>query len=89
MENPVPYGDTPLLEIRKTCLKPFAEWEPPTTDEIRTAMKIAGVTGSELAQLVGVQNSRTVRRWTGGDLEIPYSAWAILCHQAGFGIIWK
>ena len=32
---------------------------------------------------------RTIRRWIGEDTPIPYAAWAILCDQAGLGVIWK
>ena len=30
-----------------------------------------------------------IRRWIGEDTPIPYAAWAILCDQAGLGVIWK
>lgn len=75
--------------VRKACFRPFVEWTVPSAEEVRIAMKLADLTGSGLAALVGVQNSRTIRRWTGGDVEIPYAAWAILSHKAGFGIIWE
>ena len=81
------YGEN--SSIREECLMPFSEWTPPNTNEIRSAMKMASLTGSAFANMVGVKNSRTVRRWTGGEVEIPYAAWAILCYQAGFGVIWK
>lgn len=76
--------------IRDVCLRPFdMGWEPPTGDEIRQVLKMAGLSGSQAARLTGVREGRTVRRWTGQDSEIPYSCWAILCHSAGLGIIWK
>lgn len=74
--------------IRPSCLTSFEHWEQPTTNEIRSVIKIANLTGSQVGNLVGVQ-SRAVRRWTGGDAAIPYAAWAILCYKAGLGIIWK
>lgn len=90
MENREPYGRQAKSEaIRRECLAPFALWVTPTSDEIRQAMKLANLTGSQLAALVGIKNSRTIRRWTGGEIEIPYAAWAILCYKAGFGIIWE
>ena len=52
----------------------------PSPDEIRAAMRERGLTGSALARLVRV-NPRTVRRWTGGDISIPYAAWRLLQEQ--------
>ncbi len=89
METTPVYETNHSISIRQECLVPFAQWIIPTAEEIRQAMKQAALTGSGLAVLVGVKNSRTVRRWTGGDIEIPYAAWAILCYKAGFGIIWE
>jgi hypothetical protein len=31
---------------------------------------------------------RQIRKWIAEDARIPYSAWALLCHAAGFGTIW-
>jgi DNA-binding transcriptional regulator YiaG len=85
MENPILYNAT----IRDGCLKPFGEhWQVPNGNEIRAALKEAGLTGGQFAHLVGV-NPRTVRKWTGDQHEIPFAAWALLCHEAGFGVIWK
>lgn len=88
METKEPYGEKHTESIRSVCLRPFKEWEQPLPSEVRLAVKLAGLTGSELANLVGIASSRSVRRWVSGDAPIPYSAWAILCHKAGFGIIW-
>ncbi|CDL30085.1 putative transcriptional repressor protein korC [Escherichia coli 5-172-05_S4_C1] len=52
-------------------------------------MQIAELTGSKAATLTGLKDSRTVRRWVGGDTPIPFSAWAILVEYAGLGKIWK
>lgn len=89
MENQPFYGMDPKGSIRTECLTPYENWTTPTGNEIRSAMKIAGLTGSQLALLVGIKNSRTIRRWTGEEVEIPYAVWAILCHKAGLGIIWS
>ncbi len=88
MENQPFYGSEPLGSIRSECLRPFEHWEIPTGNEIRIAMKMAGLSGSQLASLTGIKNSRTIRRWTGEEVEIPYAVWAILCYQARLGIIW-
>lgn len=88
METKELYGDKNAEPIRPICLRPFKEWEQPLPSEVRSAVKLAGLTGSELASLVGITSSRSVRRWVSGDAPIPYAAWAILCHKAGFGIIW-
>jgi DNA-binding transcriptional regulator YiaG len=86
MEERATYGANP---IRPSTLRPFAEgWEQPTADEIRAILTKAGLSGSQAASLLGIESGRTVRRWTGGQSPIPYTAWAILCQAAGQGIIW-
>lgn len=88
METPAQYGQEPA-EIRPETLRKYgAGWEQPTPAEVRAVIKLAGLTGAEAAQLVGLSDSRTVRRWTGGQSDIPFAAWAILCEVAGLGIIW-
>ncbi len=75
--------------IRPACLQPFGEtWERPTGDEVREILRIADLSGSRAAKLVGVADGRQVRRWTGDDAPIPYAAWAILCDAAGIERIW-
>lgn len=67
------------LNIRPETLNAFVDgWIAPTGDEIREVMKLAGLTGSAFGSLVGV-NSRTVRKWTGEEREIPFAAWRLLC----------
>ncbi len=51
-------------------------------------MRDAALSAREVAQLVGLSDARTVRRWTSGDSSIPYAAWALLCDHAGIGKIW-
>lgn len=90
--------------IRLETMKPYAEgWQPPTKDEIRNVLELIrerdqrkkALTGVEVCDLVGMvsakgtgKGSRTFRRWISGESEIPFAAWAILCHRAGLGIIW-
>lgn len=83
--------------IRPGTLRPYVEWERPNGGEIRAMMRRLQLTGSGLASLVGVANqgsvtgggSRTVRRWTGGETDIPYAVWCIMAYEAGYGCIWK
>jgi len=78
--------------IRPECLATAAsgQWEQPTGEEIKTKLRLAGLTGAQAAKYLGLGNGgdRTVRRWTGGEVSITYAAWALLCHRAGLGEIW-
>jgi hypothetical protein len=80
--------------IRPECLRRADDgWEQPRGPEIREVIRRAGLTGSETAKLVGVSvqtigGSRRVRKWISEESDIPYAAWAILCHVAGLGMIW-
>ena len=44
-------------------------------EELRALLRRGRLTGSAAAAIAGV-NPRTIRRWIGGESEIPYSAWA-------------
>lgn len=78
------------MAIRKTCFLRFKDWTPPTPAEVRELIGLSGLSGSQVAELVGVASGRTVRRWVGGQSPIPYSAWAILAEAGGFGcIVWR
>lgn len=48
-----------------------------TPTEFRALLRRGNLTGSAAASIAGV-NPRTVRRWIGGDSEIPYSAWSLI-----------
>lgn len=75
--------------ISESSLRPFnPTWVAPEPLEIRALLSLAGFTGSQVGSLVGV-DSRTVRRWTGGDRQISYAVWAILVSAAGLGELWK
>lgn len=39
------------------------------------------LTGEAAGELLGV-DSRTIRRWTGGESAMPYSAWYCLVHKS-------
>ena len=73
-------------EIRPETLRSFSDgWEQPSKEEIRMLLKDNDLTGAQAGMLVGV-NSRTVRKWTGGERGIPYAAWRLLlisCNLAG------
>lgn len=75
--------------IRPESLRRFADgWEPPDSNAVRAVLSLAKLTGGAAAKKVGIHDSRTVRRWTGGETAIPYAAWALLCEIAGLGKIW-
>ncbi|MND98233.1 hypothetical protein D3C80_905740 [compost metagenome] len=75
--------------VRLSSLNPFnSMWSAPEAEEIHALLSFAGLSGSEVGSLVGV-DSRTVRRWIGGNRKISYSAWAILVSVAGLGELWK
>lgn len=77
--------------IRSECLRPGDSFERPSPEEIRAVLELAGLSGAGASDYLGLGRGggRTVRRWTGGDSHIPYAAWALLCHAAGLGEIWK
>jgi len=86
MQTRLPYG-TNVKKIREECLTEYANWTPPTGEEIKAALSMAGWTGVEFSKRAGVDD-RTVRRWTGDEKEIPYAAWCVLCAEANLGLIW-
>ena len=78
------------IHIRPQCLTRYANaWQQPSPEEIREVLRRARLTGAKAAELLGIADGRTIRRWTGGNSVIPYSAWAILCEVAGLGKIWQ
>jgi hypothetical protein len=83
-------GKKHVIEIRPECLLPADHgWQQPTAEEVKAVLKVAGMTGGAASKFLGMHNNRAVRRWTGGDDQIPYSAWALLCAVAGLGYIWE
>lgn len=71
-------------EPRRETRLPFAspQYRAPTPDEFRTVTQILGLTGAQVAQLVGAEDPRTVRRWIGGERAIPYAVWRLLLIDA-------
>ena len=77
------------IRIRPECFRPFsAGWEKPTGKEIKELLSFAKLTGAMVVDLVGLKQSRQVRRWVAEDSPIPYAVWAILCDYIGFEKIW-
>ncbi len=65
---------------RESSALPFSSpnYQPPSAEDIREALKHGEHwTGSVAATMLGV-NSRTIRKWTGGECEMPYAAWRLL-----------
>lgn len=63
------------------------EYKQPTWLDVRAVIDRIGLTGSQVAKLVGVQ-SRAVRKWTSppettNHAPIPYAAWRLLLIAAG------
>ena len=80
--------------IRPECLRPARDfWVHPKPDAVREVLRLAKLSGSRAAKLLGLGSgetgSRTIRRYTGGEQKIPYPSWAILCEVAGLGRIWR
>ena len=84
-------GRKDLRNIRNTTLNLFNDgWEQPTSEEVRNLIILLGekigeekLTGSQVAALVGLKDSRNVRKWTAPEdsnnfIKIPYSAWRLL-----------
>lgn len=77
------------LGINPDVIAPYSpSWTAPTPDDIRAVLKAGNLTGSAAANLVGV-DSRTIRKWTGGERAIPYAAFALLLSVVGCGELWK
>ena len=74
-------------EPRRETRLPFRSerYRAPTKEEFRSVTQTLGLTGSMVGQLLGV-TSRAVRKWIGGESEIPYSAWRVLLIHAGLAV---
>lgn len=82
--------------IRNTVLLP--SWhesrDQPCIEEIKEVMALAQWSAADFAKSVGVQPQmvyRWLREGEQGEIMHPisFSAWAILCAQAGLGFIWR
>ena len=63
-------------------------YQEPTAEDVRTLRALSGLTGRELAELAGIADQRTFRRWTtppgaSGARQIPYAAWRLLLIETG------
>lgn len=54
----------------------------PSPNEVKAALAVAGLTGEQAANLIGV-DLRTIRRWTSGERHMPYPAWRLLLLETG------
>lgn len=96
METRANYGVENAIQIRNETLQPAIYWAQASPEEVKEIIRLAGFNGAEVAAYLGLApqsaasggGSRTVRRWTAGDVKIPYAAWALLAYKAGFGAIW-
>lgn len=80
-QQPVPDEIAAVLSLIQTR---WGRDTRPTSAEIGALVGLAGGPGSG-------KGSRTFRRWMSNTdpTPIPYSAWAILCYEAGLGAIWS
>lgn len=78
-----------MTTIRRECLNPAEIWTRPTGQEISDVLRLSGLSGGQASKKLGLQDSRTIRKWIGEESVIPYAAWALLCDLAGLGVIWR
>lgn len=76
-----------LNQVRASCFQPASSWTPPTAQEFRIMLSVLGYSQTTFAGLIDVTD-RTVRRWASGDKQVAYSAWCVMCTQAGLPHIW-
>ena len=86
-EDQEPYRVGRRSEPRRETRLPFASsrYVAPSKDEFRTVTQTLGLTGPAVGSLLGV-SSQTVRKWIGGESEVPYSAWRLLLLHAGLAL---
>jgi len=71
------------VELRPTTLRKFSDgYEVPSKYEVRAVVKQSGKTGAMLGDMLGV-DGRTIRRWVGGERDMPYAAWRLLIYSVG------
>lgn len=62
----------------------------PTAAEVRHLIERANLTNSQAGILLGV-NSRTIRKWTGGERPMPPASWRllqVLVGEIGIDHVW-
>ena len=86
-EPKVEYRRPAATAIRQGSLLLFTNpgYQRPSPNELRAALDAGGLTGATAAALLGV-SGRTLRKWTGGDRDIPYSAWRLLIISLGLAL---
>ncbi|MBH3307936.1 hypothetical protein I5P84_00520 [Pseudomonas mosselii] len=57
-------------------------WQPPSPDEFRELLRLAGLGRSGAGRLVGVSPGK-IGKWAGGQGEVPYAVWRLLTVYAG------
>lgn len=85
-EEAAPYdlGPSGVTSVHPDTLLVFTDprYRNPTPTDVRALMRSSGLTGSQVGDIVGV-DGRTVRKWTGGERSMPYSAWRLLLLEVG------
>jgi hypothetical protein len=57
-------------------------WQSPSVAEFRELLRVADLSASQAGLLVGV-DARKIRKWAGGDGDVPYAVWRLLSIYAG------
>lgn len=72
-------------------LQPGFKWSRPDGECVGEVLHLAKLTRTSAAPILGLgtDGRRTVRRWISGESNISYANWALLCHLAGLGAIWR
>lgn len=70
------------------CLYTDPRFRTPAPEEVRVVIQILGLTGDQVAGLVGVKDGRAVRRWMAPlssktYAQIDYATWRLLLLEAG------
>lgn len=63
-------------------------FQMPAPEDVRAVIQLLGLTGDQVAGLVGVRDGRAVRRWVAPQgskthAQIDYAAWRLLLLEAG------
>ena len=76
--------------IRRECFLPYPAWQPPTKEEIALLVKYTKMTQKEAANYVGMKdtNGRNFRRFIGGQTQISYAYWIMLCQYVNIPRFW-
>lgn len=61
------------------------EWQSPSVPEFRELLRVADLSASQAGMLVGVEG-RKIRKWAGGEGDVPYAVWRLLSIYAGLAI---